>query len=261
MSSSTSPVRRRPFLALLAATVAGSGCDAWGEEFWGRKLRQPTQFLFGYGSLVNSASRDMTAAAHVVVPARIAATFGHVRAWNDRSASGFTALGLRPARAGEAAMTINGVLYPAEGDDLAAFDAREAGYRRIEIPRAELEAVSWQGLPPEGQIWAYMPKEDNPPDENFPLLQSYIDVVVEGGFEYAPEFAREIVLTTAGWSPYWLNDRRLARRPWVFDRLYQQVDELLAAQAPYFADRRFPETYGGQDRQQTRPSAAAPTSR
>ncbi len=61
--------------------------------------------------------------------------------------------------------------------------------------------------------------------------------------EYGPDFAREIIETSDGWSKYWLNDRRLARRPWVFDSSYQLVDELLAAHAPHFADREFPEEY------------------
>jgi hypothetical protein len=44
---------------VLLATLASS---VQGEEFWGRKLPgQPTQFIFGYGSLINSASRNATA--------------------------------------------------------------------------------------------------------------------------------------------------------------------------------------------------------
>jgi hypothetical protein len=35
--------------------------------------------------------------------------------------------------------------------------------------------------------------------KEFPLLQSWIDVVVEGGFEYGLEPAREIIETTKVW--------------------------------------------------------------
>jgi hypothetical protein len=38
-------------------------------------------------------------------------------------------------------------------------------------------------------------------------------------------------------------DRDLARRPWVFDKQSAAVDRLLAASAPHFADRMFPEEY------------------
>jgi len=58
----------------------------------------------------------------------------------------------------------------------------------------------------------------------FPLLQSYFDVVVEGDLEYGPDFAREILETTDGWNNQWLNDRQLARRPWVHDPSAAGVD-------------------------------------
>lgn len=239
----------------LMVTLAGS---ARAEDFSGRKLdRQPTQFLFGYGSIINAASRDATAARPApALPARIAASFGYVRAWNDRSPTGFTALGLRRVTAGEAGSTINGVLYPVEEDEMSAFDARETGYRRVEVPREEIEPVSWQAIPSQGRVWVYAPEGGAPPDAEYPLLQSYVDVVIEGGLEYGPDFAREIILTTEGWSAFWLNDRRVARRPWVFDRQYGAVDRLLSPHAPHFADRAFPETYAARFSSQQGPSTA-----
>jgi cation transport regulator ChaC len=97
---------------------------------------QPTQFIFGYGSLINSASRNSTAGKTVpAIPVRVSAAFGYVRAWDDRSTSGFTALGLRKPGANEKAGTINGVLYPVEGGDMAKYDVREQGYRRVEVSR------------------------------------------------------------------------------------------------------------------------------
>src|SRR5271156_658517 len=85
---------------------------------------QPTQFIFGYGSLINSASRDSTAGKMIpAVPVRISAAFGYIRTWNDRSLSGFTALGLRKPRPGETGSTINGVIYAASDAEIARFDA------------------------------------------------------------------------------------------------------------------------------------------
>jgi hypothetical protein len=213
---------------------------------------QPVNFIFGYGSLINTASRNATAGHSVTaIPVRVSAGFGYVRGWDDRSPSGFTALGLRRPLPGESAMTINGVLYPAESTDMSAFDARERGYVRVEVPLADIQPVSWQALPAAGHVWAYVPDiagkapgEVLPqPDGHFPILQSYVDVVVEGGLEYGTEFAREIIATTKDWSVYWLNDRDLARRPWVFDKQAGAVDKLLAAFAPHFKDRMFAEDY------------------
>jgi hypothetical protein len=84
------------------------------------------------------------------------------------------------------------------------------------------------------------------PDAAYPMLESYIDIVVEGGLEYGPDFARELIETTADWSRFWLNDRELARRPWVHDTKASAVDALLAATAPASAKlgaRLFAEAY------------------
>ncbi|MCC8392170.1 gamma-glutamylcyclotransferase [Paraburkholderia sp. MMS20-SJTR3] len=238
---------------LAASAFAGAAVHAQTTDFWGSRLPdQPTQFIFGYGSLINSPSREATAGKPVAaIPVRVSAAFGYVRSWSDRAGSGFTTLGLRRPFDGEAPMTINGVIYPVAGNDMSAFDAREKGYVRVEVPRALIEAVSWQPLPAAGTVWVYVPKADGNapgeglpvPDANHPLVQSYIDVVIEGGLEYGPQFAREIIATTRDWSPYWLNDRTLARRPWVFDKQFATVDALLAASAPCFAKRAFSEDY------------------
>jgi hypothetical protein len=229
---------------------------AGAKDWWGVTLPdQPTQFIFGYGSLVNSASRDSTAGKKIpAIPARISAGFGYIRTWNDRSASGFTALGLRRPGASENASTINGVLYAVDGDDIAKYDVREKGYARVEVPRDDIEAVSWQRLPQTGRIWVYIPVKPTAepgvglPAANaqFPLLESYIDVVVEGGLEYGEDFARELIETTSDWSDYWLNDRELARRPWVRDPASAEVDELLMSSpdaAAKLNSRLFAEPY------------------
>jgi hypothetical protein len=240
-------------LALCAFEASPSMADG---GWWGHRLQNaPTQFIFGYGSLINGASRNATASKPTnAIPARISADFGYVRTWNDRTPAGFTALGLRKVRAGELAGTINGVLYPVEGDDMDRFDAREQGYVRVEVPAGCIEPVSWQRLPEQGRIWIYVPAHPGgvpgeglpEPDADFPLLESYIDIVVEGAMEYGVEFAQELIETTSDWSRFWLNDRELARRPWVHDGKYGGVDKLLAATQPAasrLGDRMFPERY------------------
>ena len=50
----------RRLLALLALVLALAPASA--RDWWGSSLaNQPTQFIFGYGSLINSASRNSTA--------------------------------------------------------------------------------------------------------------------------------------------------------------------------------------------------------
>lgn len=244
----------RLFRACLVALVfAGGAAQAQMTDYWGSRLPDPpVHFIFGYGSLINTASRNATAGTPVqAIPVRVSAAFGYVRSWSDRAPSGFTALGLRRPLAGEAPMTINGVVYPVVGNDMSAFDEREAGYVRVAVPWALIEPVSWQPLPQRGTVWVYVPKAAGKepgealsrPDARYPLLESYIDVVIEGGLEYGPGFAREIVETTRDWSPYWLNDRTLARRPWIFHRQFAQIDALLAASVPCFTHRAFSEDF------------------
>jgi hypothetical protein len=54
-----------------------------------------------------------------------------------------------------------------------------------------------------------------------------------------------LIATTKGWSNYWLNDRLLARRPWVEDTKYSAVDSLLKG-IPSFQYRLLPEDYAAQ---------------
>ena len=120
---------------------------------------------------------------------------------------------------------------------------------------ADVEAVGWQPLPTSGRIWVYVPQKPTSagepgvsqgPDAEFPLLQPYVDVVVEGGLEYGPDFAREILETTDGWNNYWLNDRQLARRPRVHDPSAAGVDAIIAkasTAASLMKGRLFPEDY------------------
>ena len=241
-------------LSLIVVLLLTSPIAAAGE--WGHKLPNlPTQFVFGYGSLLDADSRDRTAGAALpAIPVRVSAAFGYLRAWVDRCSCGFTGLGLRKARSGEAATTINGVIFAVDGSSLSTLDRREDGYRRVPVPLSLIEAVSWQELPRTGQIWVYVPigsggepgVELPEPTVQFPMLQSYIDVVLRGALTYGTDFASEVIETTTDWSIFWLNDREMPRRPWIHTSDYQIIDNLLKQVAPAsgrFNDRLFPEDF------------------
>jgi hypothetical protein len=255
-SGAGSMPRRLLFAALVVSALTFATAGITFADSWGQKLKNfPTDFVFGYGSLINSASRNSTASTPIpAIPVRVSAAFGFRRCWNDRSPSGFTALGLCKTGADSSGNTVNGVLYPVQGEDLSKFDLREEGYTRVEVPMSLMESAGWQRLPERGHIWVYIPVRPGSepgaglpePDASYPLLQSYIDIVVEGGLEYGEDFAREILETTDGWSRFWLNDRELARRPWVHDAKTGKVDALIRKTAPaatHFNERLFPELY------------------
>merc|ERR1712187_978804 len=135
-----------------------------------------------------------------------------------------------------------------------AVDAREEGYTRVRIEAKHLKPLGWPKLPPDAKVWMYIP---NGHDENktpgvalrpasfkFPMLQSYIDVCILGCLEYSEEFAIEFINTTSGWDGPWLNDRKLARRPWVHQPSYKVIDELLKRIIPdEFKNRMLPSEF------------------
>lgn len=83
-----------------------------------------------------------------------------------------------------------------------------------------------------------------PPSVHYPILQTYVDVCVSGCLEHGEEFAREFIQSTFKWSPYWLNEREMARRPWLYQEQYMRIDKLLAELVPeYFKFRKLESEY------------------
>ncbi|MEP9377597.1 gamma-glutamylcyclotransferase family protein [Aquabacter sp. CN5-332] len=246
---------RRGFLKGLSLAAVSATPAFAQRSFWGQPLPdEPVDFIFGYGSLINTPSREGTGRPGIpTLPARLSPDFGHVRSWCARSRSGFTALGLRPRAAGEEGGSINGVVFPVDAGLLPRFDRREGNYNRVPVSAEHIETVSWQRLPERGTIWVYVPKSlSDPsatpllPDAEHPIVQSYVDLVLQGALEYGGTFASELIATTADWGRYWLNDREYARRPWMAIKEAGRIDELLAITPPAaasFPNRLYSEAY------------------
>jgi hypothetical protein len=132
---------------------------------------------------------------------------------------------------------MNGVLFRIPHSLLAGFDRREVGYDRVAISKQDLELLppyqefsdtnSKQDIVLEIQsnepIWIYVPQVNYcaEANEDHPILQSYVDTVMQGCLEWGgKEMAQEFVLTTFDWSPYFLNDTPSSRRPWLFRKDY-----------------------------------------
>ena len=80
-----------------------------------------------------------------------------MREWNfQASTAKLSALGLRRVAPGESGASINGVLFPAP-PDMTAFDRRENGYQRVEVPRRMVQMLSWQVLPADAHVYLYVP--------------------------------------------------------------------------------------------------------
>lgn len=206
-------------------------------EFWGIKNKdEPKNFIFAFGSIVNDESRKSTAPnAGYPIPVRISKEFGYRRMWNYQSSGAkLTALGLEKVDQ-NLAKSINGIIYSVNERDIYEFDKREEGYSKIRIPIKYIESYNWQCLPKQSNVWVYVPigKKGEigmdlcPSDKYYPILQTYIDITLSGFLKYGDDFAMEFLYTTGNWSKYWLNDRQIPRRPWLFQENYRKIDKFL----------------------------------
>ena len=72
----------------------------------------------------------------------------------------------------------------------------------------------------------------SPPTFDYPILQTHLDVLLEGALKHGEDFAKELLDTIMWWESeedvcYYLNDRSSARRPWVKNIKAPQIDKLL----------------------------------
>jgi hypothetical protein len=200
-------------------------------KFWNKTIKYPKNFIFGYGSIINEKSRNCTCGSSFnAIPVRISTKFGYRRCWNFHSPTAkITALGLEKTNK-ENASTINGILYPLDEGSMKKFDEREEGYKRIKIPLKYIQKIGWECLPKHNcNIWTYVPNNNFLLDASLknPILQSYIDVCINGTLKYGEQFTIEFLETTFNWS-YWLNDRQIPRRPWIHEKNYKVIDEILS---------------------------------
>lgn len=224
-------------------------------------------YIFGYGSLVCSKSRKITAPtltkpAHPVVihhlrrtwTARVPVMSGdddtNSKHGLNHAIQGHTAMGIEIAKG----HNCTGVLLEVDPSELAKFDEREKGYDRVEIDlhhifglddkeeenvqrdqndssnkndsderdqhhvlkkahqrRKSMQAMNSQGSSQQNQdnedetlddlkVWAYIPKGGGAgADHNFPIMQSYVDIILRGCLSISKDFAQKFLESTHGW--------------------------------------------------------------
>lgn len=92
---------------------------------------------------------------------------------------------------------------------------------------------------PQGQIWIYVVPPDRvaTPSADFPIVQSYVDIMLGGCLEIEKnfaiaQFAEMCVTTTTGWSQHWVNDRIYPRRPFIYQPRSREIDQMLGTILP-----------------------------
>jgi hypothetical protein len=104
----------------------------------------------------------------------------------------------------DASASCNGVLVQIDASEIEKFDYREAGYTRVRIAVDRVTAATDTALPGLGgaDIWCYVSKTPGGrPSDTFPILQTYVDVMILGCLEISLDFAKQFVTTTMHWNP------------------------------------------------------------
>ena len=149
-------------------------------------MPQPFAWCFGYGSIVDSHAEKGKFVEINVKMRRVWNT------WNTYARGTF--LGLMPA---DTKGLINGIVTPIYSqEELDILDIREQGYSRIAIPFADVtilndglnDEMKSMKLTEETEIFTYMPdNHENRPCASFPILQTYVDMVVKGFLKFTSD--------------------------------------------------------------------------
>ncbi|MEM6275486.1 MAG: gamma-glutamylcyclotransferase family protein [Pseudomonadota bacterium] len=129
--------------------------------------------VFGYGSLVNRATHAWDAEPAILK--------GWRRLWVPTAARPAAFLSVERSDTSQ----IEGVFLDVPEEDMPALDIREAHYDRVEVPGGIVYSVPGRHIT-EGPA---------------PILQSYLDVVLQGFVSaFGPEGMDRFLATTHGWA-------------------------------------------------------------
>ena len=158
---------------------------------------------FGYGSLVNAATRPQSLA---VIPARL---HGYRRAWRVSTRrtllTGACSLTIRPSEPGS---IVHGVLASESRASLATLDLRERHYDRLTVGPEGFAPVAAHPHPGEAYVYRVKTAHDRFGSRRFPVLLSYVDCVIQGYLKVFGEGGvADFMATTDGWHVPILDDR------------------------------------------------------
>ncbi len=157
-------------------------------------------YFFGYGSLVNRTTHDFANPQ----PAQLS---GWCRAWRHTDLRSVAFLTAIPAPG----CVIDGMIAHVPDGDWLALDKREWAYDRVPA-NGSVDHALGDGI--DVAVYAVPEDRHTQPTDRYPILLSYIDVVVQGYLhEFGPDGAERFFETTQGWETPVLNDRAEPRYP------------------------------------------------
>lgn len=230
---------RRQTLSLLGAATGATVASALIARSEGAQAQSPgittssrLQHIFGYGSLIQRASRTATwLTASIASPVIVK---GVARGWFDQTdvpSWSPTYLGAED----DASADCNGVLFPVHVVELESFARREAGYRLTKLDPTQITMLDGSSAPPDGEIWYFASTQKRFVSKDHPIVQSYVDVCLDGCLELEAvfpqarqsNFAERFLQTTRNWGLPWINDRIHPWRPFVHVPRAAAIDALI----------------------------------
>lgn len=191
---------------------------------------------------------------------------GLQRSWTARAQkSGMTAVGVVPTTTTTTkSSSCAGVLMKVSSRELEQFDLREKSYHRIPLKTSQVNPYYVQNdmestnIPHHYdeyndetvRLWTYTPMEPLRPSRDFPIAQTYVDVILRGCLFISMDFCRQFLETTSGWQypdgdnvfPVWVNDRQdpiYGMADYEYSRDFgDELDELLEEYVPEAFARR-----------------------
>ena len=231
---------RREALSLLgvaAGSIAAktSGAQTVGGQSNGASAAETStrpQYVFGYGSLIERESRIATwPSAEYAWPVIVK---GVARGWFDQT----EVPSWNPTYLGGVAKPgaqCNGVIFPVTPAEFASYVQRETGYEPTKIDGTQITMLDGSSAAPNGDIWYFATRQQRFPSKDHPIVQSYVDVCLDGCLEIEAmyplakqaNFAEFFIKTTSYWGQPWINDRIYPWRPFVYVPRAFAIDALI----------------------------------
>ena len=186
-------------------------------------------YIIGYGSLMERESRIITnPQAHRVEPVLVK---GFQRVWGQNGGNYkttfLTLIEKKDAK-------LNAIFYSVNIENLLKTDQRERSYCRIKVDEKNLDFYGRKVNSKDVNFWIYAATPDRlkKPSATHPIVQSYVDIFINGCLQTEEEFklqgfAKDCVQLTSDWSEQWVNDRLHARRPFAIKNAVK-IDQLLS---------------------------------
>lgn len=227
--------RSRPGLTAAVGDAALKAKSSPAPAARGTRKTPPTtrpQYIFGYGSLVQTESRTRTVpSAQFASPVVVR---GISRGWYDQTGGASwnpTYLGA----VADANATTNGVIYPVTPAQMEENNKREVGYLPTRIDPSAITMLDGSTAAPDADIWYYANVKKQPVSAEHPIVQSYVDLCIDGCLEVeaayplakGANFAVQFIKTCTDWQIPWINDRIYPWRPSIYVPRASQIDALL----------------------------------